>query len=186
MSNDFERRLETAIERLPREREPAVDLWPGIEAGLDGPVRRWTVPASLAAALAAGLALTVWLAAPGPGPEPEKSPSQASATRVSPGAVHQVAYLLREAALVDQSYRAAMLAAPAPARLSGPEQQALAAQLKALDAAQQRIREAMQSQPDGQYLVSLLAQTHALRLDMVQRLAGGPANPGGNDENGNA
>ncbi len=121
MSNDFERRLETAIDRLPREREPAVDLWPGIEAGLDGPGRRWTVPASLAAALAAGLALTVWLAAPVPGPA--TSPSQATAGRVSPVAAQHESYLLREAALVDQSYRAAMLAGPGTderARATGP------------------------------------------------------------------
>lgn len=184
MSNDFERRLEDAVSRLPREREPAADLWPGIEARLGNRRRRWTVPASLAAALAAGLALALWFGTetPWPGAGKGGAPEIPVADRPAGGAE-----LLNAAALVDRSYRAALLAPRAePRQLNDRERQALAAELEALDGAQARIRSALRQQPDGEYLVSLLAQTHALRLDLVNRLAGGPANSGGNHENGNA
>ena len=184
MSNAFQRRLADAVSRLPREREPAADLWPGIEARLERRGRRWAVPASLAAALAAGLALALWL---GTGSRaPETIPGGDPGGRTDAHAGNETG-LIRAAALVDRSYRAALLQSlDRPLQLSERERQALAAELKALDGAQSRIRSALRQQPDGEYLVFLLAQTHALRLDLVNRLAGGPANSGGNDENGNA
>lgn len=183
MSNDFQRRLDEAVSRLPREREPAADLWPGIEARLER--RRWALPASLAAALAAGLALALWL---GTGTRaPDMTTGGRTAARLAAVHAKSESGLIRTAALVDRSYRAALLQSlEQPRRLNERERQALAAELEALDGAQARIRAALRQQPDGEYLVSLLAQTHALRLDLVNRLAGGPANSGGNHENGNA
>lgn len=182
MSERFERRLEQDIAGLPRRREPAVDLWPGIEARLDRPRRRRAVPVSLAAAVAAGLALAVWFGGPGMGPATDTKPAGTPiADRAAPDT-----HLLRQAELVDRSYRAALLAPrAAPDHLSREARRALAAELAALDGAQERIREAMNTQPDGEYLLSLLAQTHALRLDLINRLAGGPAHTGGHHENGN-
>lgn len=182
MSERFERRLEQDLARLPRRREPAVDLWPGIEARLDRGRRRRSVSVSLAAAVAAGLALAVWFGGPGLGPATDTKPAGAPiAARVAPDT-----HLLRQAELVDRSYRAALLAPrAAPDHLSRETRRALAAELAALDAAQERIREAMHAQPEGEYLLSLLAQTHALRLDLINRLAGGPALTGGHHENGN-
>lgn len=183
MSDRFDKRLDEAIARLPRSREPGVDLWPGIEARLDGPRRRWAVPASLAAALAGALALAVWLGQPGTAPDV----STASPASSRPVAQARDTTLLRQAALVDESYRAAVLAKRGTAsRLSDPERQAVNAELVALDDAQARIREALETQPDGRYLLSLLAQTHAMRLDLINQLAGGPATSGGSNENGNA
>lgn len=180
MSEPCDKRLERAIADLPGRREPAVDLWPGIEARL-APRRRWAVPTSAAAALAAGLALAVWLGRTGTGPVSGPATGTPATVAQAP------APLLRQAALVDRSYRAALLAPrAAPANLGPAERRALAAELATLDDAQARIRSAMETQPDGEYLLSLLAQTHALRLDLVNRLAGGPAdNTGEQHENGN-
>lgn len=183
MSNEFEHRLEEAVARLPREREPAADLWPGIESRL-GRRRSRAVPASLAAALACGLALALWFGTGSRSPAPVEHGRPASALAGAGFPRHEA--LLREAALVDQSYRAAMLVPrAAPRQLNRSERLALNAELDVLEDAQGRIRAAMHVQPDGEYLLSLLAQTHALRLDLINRLAGGPAHPGGNDENGN-
>lgn len=185
MSNEFQRRLDEAVSRLPREREPAADLWPGIAARLDSPRRRWAVPASLAAALAAGLALALWLGTGTRAPETATGgDAPASLAAVHP---RNGTGLIRMAAMVDRTYRAALLQSlEQPRRLNERERQALAAELDALDGAQVRIRAALRQQPDAEYLVFLLVQTHALRLDLVNRLAGGPANSGGNHENGNA
>lgn len=61
--------LEHRLANLPREMAPVRDLWPGIEARLEAPRRRWTLPRAAAAAgvfLVAAIALRIGSESPMP------------------------------------------------------------------------------------------------------------------------
>lgn len=166
---DFEQWLDERAQALPRERRPEADLWPAIESRI-APARRLALPLA-AAALLAGVAIAVRLTWP-PGSLP------------APGVAAQTA--AESAADMDRRYRDALLSVlerEGPMPLAGDQARMAEADFQEIDIAQREIRRALDAQPDAAYLVSLLEQTHAQRMDLVQDLAGNPAINGGNDEN---
>jgi len=167
--NDFDRWLDERAAALPMERQPAADLWPAIELRI-APARRFALPMA-AAALLAGVAIAVRLFLP-PAPSPG-----------FPGVTARTA--AESAAEMDQGYRDALLAVlerEGPMPQTGDRAHMARADFQQIDIAQRDIRRALEAQPEAAYLVSLLAQTHAQRMELVQELAGNPAVNGGNDE----
>lgn len=174
IGKDFDNWLDRAVAELPREREPAQDLWPGIEARIGA--RRRIPPALAAAAAVAALALGVWLALP-ERPAPGLAVPVVKAPDTRPTA-------LESAAAVDRAYRDALLAAAGDVgmdSLPAHARQGVRTELARIDEAQRSIHRALQSDPDSAHLVALLVRTHEKRLDLVQRLAAWPTT--GGDEN---
>lgn len=71
------------LERLPMEREPARDLWPGVEARLLRRAPRAVWPMALAAALVAGVAALLMLVARTPAGAP-RAAAEAAALPLQP------------------------------------------------------------------------------------------------------
>ena len=146
--------LRWQLRQLPRELEPARDLWPGIEAGmrrepLARARRRW--PAALAAAasllLAGGL---FWRA---DAPEPTAAPNQLEARVVS-----------AEARAITDEYQAALRqldGAPLPAQVEPS--------IAALDRSVAQIQSAIVADPDSVFLLEQLRRTYNTRLQLTQR-----------------
>lgn len=145
--------LHNALRQLPREAQPAHDLWPGIAAriGAASPAharalsRRHRAPWALAAAIGL-LALGVVRWSP-----------QASVDPLALMVQQQVAAMARE-------YDAALAQMP-PANASP----ALTPGLQALDASAVQIRQALQQAPHATWLIAQLQHTYALRLQLSQR-----------------
>ncbi|MDY0022324.1 hypothetical protein [Arenimonas caeni] len=144
--------LRFRLRQLPREIEPARDLWPGIAARL--PVRRpkprrWPTLLTLAACLCLAVGVAAWLrpqAAPGPGLEARLVQAEVEA-------------LTREyeAALAEL----AVVPVPEP----------LAPALATLDQSAGQIREALAEQPGSTRLLDQLKRTYSRRLALTQRAA---------------
>lgn len=175
----FDHWLESAAAQLPREREPARDLWPGIEARIGA---RGRIPPALAAAAAvAALALAAWLALP-ERPAPGPALPVAKVPDIRPTAQES-------AAGVDRAYRDAVLAVAGDAELDSlpaEARQGVRAELARIDEAQRSIHRALRSDPDSAHLVALLVSTHEQRLNLVQRLADRPTFGGSEDEHSQA
>ena len=150
--------LRWALRQLPREIEPARDLWPAIEAGIrHAPTRRkprrW--PAALAAAasllLAGGL---YWRNTPD---APAPSPDQIEARVVS-----------AEARAITNEYQAALRqfdGAPMPAQVEPS--------IAALDRSVAQIQSAIVADPDSVFLLEQLRRTYDRRLQLTQRAVAG-------------
>lgn len=156
--------LRRRLRQLPREREPAHELWRGIEARLDTsarpkrrPIRPWIL-AGFAAAASIALALALLLrpaaivSTPGTGvvsAAPTTAPSQ---------------FVRHQADALTIEYQAA-IGAFADASLP-PALQAAATEL---DASARQLRTALREQPDAPYLLDRLRRTYDQRLRLTQR-----------------
>ncbi len=145
--------LRWQLRQLPREIEPARDLWPGIAARLRPPAARsrrpWLALLSLAASLCLAVGLAVVLR---------------PATSTAPDPVAEL--VQREAEALTQEYEAALLemrGAPVP--------DPLVPALATLDASAGEIREAMAEQPGSTHLLDQLKRTYSRRLALTQRAA---------------
>jgi hypothetical protein len=165
--SEFE--LRRRLKDLPREREPRVDLWPGIAARLGAqPVAapavrpRFARMAGLAAALAVAVTGT-WLGLAMRGDD---------AAVVQQPARDASSWPLAQADAMAESYRGAFAAS-----LGGDQRAALAryvaspdvlaAELE-LDAAQRQIEAALRADPESVYLLDLLRQTHSQRARLYR------------------
>ncbi len=169
------------LRQLPREREPARDLWVGIEARLGATRNAMPSPrargwAWTGLAAAASLALAIGLASR-PAPIATQSatstttqiatqiaaPMLVSGDAPNPGnASNQI--VRREAEAITIEYRLALepfAAAPLP-----PELDAAATEL---DVSAQQLRRALREQPDAIYLLDRLRRTYDQRRKLTQR-----------------
>jgi hypothetical protein len=164
--SEFE--LRRKLRELPREREPRVDLWPGIAARLGAqvearaPTRR---NLSRFAGLAAALVVAVTGAWLGLALRGEETGAQRPARDAS-------AWPLAQADAMAESYRGAFAAS-----LGGEQRAAFAryvaspdvlAAERELDAAQREIVTALRDDPDSVYLLDLLRQTHSQRARLYR------------------
>ena len=145
--------LRWQLRQLPRELDPARDLWPGIAAGIDSrrqrAPRRWVFALAMAASLV--LAVGVWM---------RIAPLHREAA--PPDLTAQV--VRREAHAMTQQYQAAMReleGAPVPATL--------APSLQTLDQSAAQIRQAIAADPDSVLLLQQLRKTYSRRLALTQR-----------------
>jgi hypothetical protein len=150
--------LRFRLRQLPREIEPARDLWPGIAGRLQPAKRRpsraaWTAGLALAASLL--LAVVGWRA--GLVPEPAAPDEKAVADMVQ-----------TEATALTREYQAALAeyeALPVPAEATPG--------LEALDRSARDIRAALAASPDSVRLLQLLQRTYSRRLELTHRAATG-------------
>lgn len=145
--------LRWQLRQLPREIEPARDLWPGISARLQAPAlprrRPWLAVLSLAACLCLAVGLAAML-----------RPAPAATPDLSAELVH------REAEAMTLEYQAAlqeMRGAPIP--------EPLAPVLATLDDSAGEIRAALAEQPGSVRLLDQLKRTYSRRLALTQRAA---------------
>jgi hypothetical protein len=148
-----EHELRWQLRQLPREIEPAHDLWPGIAARLRAPAaprrRPWLAVLSLAACLCLAVGLAAMLR-PGPDATPDLSAELVN----------------REAEAMTIEYQAAlreMQGAPIP--------EPLAPALATLDDSAGEIRAALEEQPGSVRLLDQLKRTYSRRLALTQRAA---------------
>ncbi|MGH8028990.1 MAG: hypothetical protein ACREO3_03545 [Arenimonas sp.] len=152
--------LRWRLRQLPREIEPAHDLWPGIEARLQPGSRRatrlaWAGGLALAASLL--LAVLGWRLVSVPAPDAPEAP-----VVVAPRADEHVIAL--QARVLTLEYRAALAeyeSFPVPAAV-GPG-------LEAFDASARDIRSALVLAPDSVRLLQQLQRTYTRRLELTHR-----------------
>lgn len=152
------------LRRLPRERDPARELWPGIEARIGAaraaaPGKR--LPRLLGFALAATLAMAAIFAlrpvvVPLPAPVAESTP-KALPSRQAEVPRRAADALALEYELALQPYASAGLP---------PELRAAATEL---DLSAQQLRRALREQPEATYLLDRLRHTYDQRLKLTQR-----------------
>lgn len=149
--HDFEQNLQQRLSRLPEERQPERDLWPGIEHALNA---RQNTPAGWrkVSALAASVMLVGllgWLSL---------SQWQASDQQ------QQLAVLLSEQHQQQKDY---LLAAYAnqPALTDNWQQQ-----LEELDEAASAIKLALEQDPQNMTLLKMLKQVHQQQIDLIERV----------------
>lgn len=155
-----EMKLLARLRALPRERTPAVDLWPGIQARLTPARRDWWAQAA-AAVLVAALGLAVVRIGPErstPDGAPAPAPWQVSAT----GADLEYSGVLRDMRRLDFVDAAAV---PAVDRAE------VASNLELVDEATRQVRAAIAKSPDSSYLTAMLASLHRTRLGVLRDLA---------------
>lgn len=173
---DDELDLRRRLRQLPGEREPARDLWIGIECRLGDismstrapPTRArawrgwaWTGLAAVASlVLAMGVALRP-ASIPAPVPTASQTHSNQATSKQARGANESVR---REAEAITLEYRLALepfAAAELPHELQGAAVE--------LDASAQQLRRALRQQPDALYLLDRLRRTYDQRLKLTQR-----------------
>lgn len=159
-----EQKLMEALGRLPRERQPRTDLWPGIEAriGSGRPARAWWLSA-VAAAVVAGFALVFGVSVREPG-GPEPMVRQAAG---SPGMG------LVYASGVDLEYSGVLRDLTGQMRTwstNGTAQQSLHQSLQVLTEAAEELRAAIEADPGSVYLARLLETTQRKQLDVMREL----------------
>ena len=154
--------LRLALRGLRQDRDPARDLWPGIEARIHAlpqasapvsPPRRWAWPLAMAASmlLSAGVAWQM---------RPAEAPVAAQVTDVRVAAT----LVQREASTLTVQYQAALRELdfqPAPANWQPG--------LEALDRSAAEIRSALQQNPDSRLLLERLRETYTRRLALSRR-----------------
>ena len=147
---DLDERLRWQLRALRADAPPANDLWPGIAARLDAPQSRMPhrrAFAWLAAAAAVVMAFGIgWQLRP-------LAPASAGDSLVQ-----------QEAAAMTRDYDAAMrrMQASAPAANHDPV-------LRELDRSASLIRDALQRDPDADFLLQRLRHTYEKRLALTQR-----------------
>jgi hypothetical protein len=148
--------LRWQLRQLPRELDPARDLWPGIAAGIAARPLRGSRRWPFAMALAASLLLAVgvgWRIASTPHPAPQDPTAQ---------------LVRREAHAMTQQYQAALR------ELEGaPIPPALAPTIQTLDQSADQIRHAIAADPDSVFLLQQLHKTYSRRLELTQRAIAG-------------
>lgn len=149
--------LRWRLRQLPREMEPARDLWPDIAAAARAqakPRRRWLSSLAMAASVALALGLA-WRLAPSPD-------APISTMAVQPD--REGLMLEREATAMTREYQAALLElhdAPVPSNLKPG--------LRVLDDSAKQIRAAIAADPDSPVLLQQLRKTYSRRLALTQR-----------------
>ena len=149
--------LRWQLRQLPRELDPARDLWPGIAAGIHARdqrhPRRWLIGLAMAASLL--LTVGVWMRA---------APAHREAA--PPDLTAQV--VRKEAHSMTKQYQAALR------ELEGaPVPTALAPSLQTLDQSAAQIRQAIAADPDSVFLLHQLQKTYSRRLALTQRAIAG-------------
>ena len=147
--------LRWQLRQLPRELEPATDLWPGIAAGIARPPlrrpRRW--PAALAVAASMLLAAGLYLRASAPAPGPEAPPLEAKIVST-------------EARAISDEYQAALR------QFEGaPVATPLAPSISELDRSVTQIQSALVADPNSVFLLEQLRRTYSRRLELTRRAA---------------
>jgi hypothetical protein len=163
-SND-ELDLLRRLRQLPREVEPAHDLWAGIAARIEAPpaaslprARRWRVALALAASSALVFVLAWQLMLP-----VSDGPTTAPLAGATPARDELVR---RQAEAIAIEYRLALepfAAAPMPS--------ALLPAATELDSSAEQLLDALREQPDATYLLDRLRRTYDQRLKLAQRVA---------------
>ena len=150
------------LKQLPREREPAHDLWNGIAARIESrparASRRWPMVFALAATVAVVAVLATRLPVSAP-----STPAVAESPAGVPGKAPQQFVRLQADALTLE-YTVALQALegePMP-----PEFRSAAFEL---DDSARRIRSALRDEPDAVYLLDRLRHTYDQRLKLSQR-----------------
>jgi hypothetical protein len=157
--------LRWQLRQLPREMDPARDLWPGIAARLQpaaAPRRAsrlaWTGGLALAASLI--VAIVGWRLVSAPAAHtPDAVAGTADPTR---------RVVQAEAHALTLEYRASLAeyqAQPVPAEIQPG--------LDALDASARDIRSALAVEPDSVLLLQQLQRTYARRLELTHRAVAG-------------
>lgn len=152
MSQIHEFELRRALQSLPRRREPAADLWPGIAAGIGSRPRslqRWAMAAGVVTAVA--LAGILGLRIPGD--------ATGGAT------VAEIARLDRVADAMMVEYDTSLLAVPAESLPS-----ALRPAADELDEQVRVLREALDRNPESRLLIRQLHLALERRMRLAQRL----------------
>lgn len=157
---------------LPEEMTPARDLWPGIDARLEGARPRWLHPrmlagwgAGLAAAAGVVLALSAALHGPagsrGASPIPSLVPAALRGEDPIAAAEREYARAAAElmAALEQQRDRLP------PETLASVERD-----MRSIDAALAEVRRALATDPDNPGLNHLLASTHQRKVELLQQV----------------
>lgn len=149
--------LRWRLRQLPREMQPARDLWPAIAAAATrAPARpRWRWMHSLA--MAASVALAVGLAW-------RMTPPPAATTPLATQPDEEARILEREARAMTLEYQAALReldGAPMPGNLKPG--------LRVLDESAREIRAAIAANPDSPALLQQLRKTYSRRLELTQR-----------------
>ena len=161
-----EEQLVAALKQLPRAVEPPRDFWSDVDSSLDQRLATSWPLMALAAALVAAVALAFVMRQP-QGDSMSVSPDAAVASDAS----ERSAAGLQYASFLDAEYAGALREirragksqpAPEPAADAGnPEKDAeLRAAFADIAAAQRRLRERLEKDPDNLQLASLLALTH--------------------------
>jgi hypothetical protein len=156
---------------LPRDKQPARDLWPGIAARIQAPVAAawpWRLAVAAALLVAASSALTYVLVRPtpqvavDPSPAPAEDPATTAARPVSQGTDDATFVAATEELLDALDERRATLA---------PETRAVVDRnLAAIDAALGEIRAALRKDPGNVELERRLGSVHRRKIEVLQRV----------------
>jgi hypothetical protein len=150
--------LDLRLTRLPREIQPARDLWPAIEAATSGRHRRdWRLGLGLAAGIAV-LAISVFVALRPQAPLPATAAIPALMSDRDPAS-------LRTRAALAQSFQAEL------AHLPKATQARLWQDLDLIRSARADIRRALDANPQSPLLRDLLADTWQQELDFYANVA---------------
>ena len=153
------------LKALPREREPAADLWDGIAARIEPRSARrnsrgWVV----GLALAASAALVAVLATRAPEVAPVPEVAQGRPADAAPPMPPGNELVRRQAEAITLEYRLALETFAGEAL--PPELETAATQL---DESARDIRVALRAEPDAVYLLDRLRRTYDQRLKLSQR-----------------
>jgi hypothetical protein len=172
--------LMAALDSL-QERPPADDLWPGIAARLAAPQpTKWTVSFTLPQlAMAATLLIAVsagvsWLAL---APRPAAVVPNEPAIRAVVEPVGAIQPDIQRASFADAQYDAAVadlerILREESERLDPQTVMVIDRNLRAIDAAIQEARAALDADPANTYLNSHLAEARRRKLELLRRAAG--------------
>lgn len=149
--------LRWQLRQLPRELDPARDLWPGIAAGIGSGRKSASRPWLFALATAASLVLAVGLWMRVAPPDREAAPTDLTAQIVQ-----------REAHAMTRQYQAALRELD-----SSPLPATLAPSIRTLDQSAAQIRSAIAADPDSVFLLQQLHKTYSRRLALTQRALAG-------------
>ena len=165
---DTARRLRRAVDDLPRDLQPARDLWPEIAGRLEerreAPTTGWWRLAAAVVMTAAGLAAAVLLRpeAPGAGPRP----AMAAANEAAMAAPH----MRQRDGVLHAHNDLVTVVSRRRGRLDEAGAAALAAGLADLERATAEIEAALTENPDGRRLRLALAAAYRREADWTARL----------------
>jgi anti-sigma factor RsiW len=180
-----ERRLRELLDqaaRLPKERAPARDLWPGILGRLQARPSRVPIlglpwfPALAAAALlvAVSSAVTAFLMRGDRSISPAVAtvPMETETPRVVPAAVEEATSSLRQVEVeYDRAAQALLTSLEQRGEHLSPETlRVVNENLRAIDAALDQVRQALAKDPGNASLIRMLAATHQKKIDVLQRV----------------
>lgn len=154
------------LKALPRELDPAADLWPGIAARLQAPARRSAAPPSwFRYALAAGLACAAL--ALGSRLLPQAETGSVLAERRTGDAP----WVVREAELLKTSMDAALVDSTgiSSARLAAHPDRAIGASLRELSSAESELDQALRLNPQSTFLLDRLRHVQQKKARLTLR-----------------